>query len=106
MKHKFKEFLENLDYGELLDFSKQVKDKGSVVRKVLDDHIDVTERINSRVCATCGNQLDMNTKNLILHFGPEDFKKKASFCAFDCLEYFMDQLKSIEMKKIKNETKQ
>ena len=105
VRHKFKEFLEDLDYGELLEFNKQLKDKTSTVRKVLDDHIDVVEKINSRVCATCGNQLGMNTKNLVLHFGPEDFKKKATFCAFDCLEFFLEQLKSIEMKKEKAQLK-
>ena len=105
MKHKFKEFLENLDYNDLLEFQKQMKEKGSDMRTVLDNHIDVVERMSSRVCATCGNELNANTKNLTLHFGPEDFKKKASFCAFDCLDFFMEQLKSIEMKKIKQENK-
>ena len=101
MKHKFKEFLENLDYNEVLDFKKQIKASNSIIKEVLNNHIDVIERMNSRVCATCGNQLNSETKNLSLHFGPEDFKKKASFCAFDCLEFFLQQLKSIEMKKEK-----
>lgn len=101
MKHKFKEFLENLDYNEVLDFKKQVKAPNSTIKEVLNNHIDVIERMNSRICATCGNKLDLNTKNLTLHFGPEDFKKKASFCAFDCLEFFLQQLKQIEMKKEK-----
>ncbi len=103
MKHKFKEFLEDLEYGELLDLNKQLKDRGSEVRNILDNHIDVIERMNSRVCATCGNQLSTNTKNLTLFFGPEDFKKKASFCAFDCLEFFLTQLKQMELKKEKTE---
>jgi hypothetical protein len=68
---------------------------------VLDNHIDVVERINARVCATCGNQLDIRNKNLVLHFGPEDFKKKATFCAFDCLDFFLDQLRALELKKEK-----
>jgi len=103
MKHKFKEFLENLEYGELLDLNKQLKDKNSEITTVLKNHLDVVERINARVCATCGNELNHNTKNLTLHFGPEDFKKKASFCAFDCLDFFMNQLKQMEMKREKAE---
>ena len=103
MKHKFKEFLENLDYSEVLEFNKQVRDGESLMRKMVGDQIDVIEKINSRVCATCGDKLHENTKNLTLFFGPEDFKKKASFCAFDCLEYFLGQLKNIETKKVKNE---
>lgn len=101
MKHKFKEFLENLEYNEVLDFKKQIKEGNSTIKEVLNNHLDVMERMNSRVCATCGNQLNLDTKNLVLHFGPEDFKKKASFCAFDCLEFFLQQLKNIEMKKEK-----
>ena len=102
MKYKFKEFLENLDYNELLEFQKQMKEGNSTVKEVLTNHVDVVEKINSRVCATCGNQLDMTTKNLALHFGPENFKKKATFCAFDCLEFFLTQLKDIEIKKEKD----
>jgi hypothetical protein len=101
MKYKFKEFLETLDYHEVLEFQKQLKEKESTVRKVLSDHINVIERINARVCATCGNELQLQSKNLTLHFGPESFKKKASFCAFDCLEFFLDQLKTLELKKEK-----
>jgi len=99
MKYKFKEFLESLDYNELLDFKKQMKEGGSMIKDVLKNHVDVIEKINTRVCATCGNQLDIQTKNMALHFGPEDFKKKASFCAFDCLEFFLNQLKNVEKKK-------
>jgi len=104
VKHKFKEFLENLDYNEVLEFQRQVKDKESLIRTILNDHLSVIEKINARVCATCGNELNLQSKNLTLHFGPEDFKKKASFCAFDCLDFFMDQLKAIEMKKEKKTT--
>ncbi|MBN2421184.1 hypothetical protein JXB27_02800 [Candidatus Woesearchaeota archaeon] len=103
MKHKFKEFLEGLEYSELISLSKQIKEKGSEIRNVLENHLDVTEKINARVCATCGNQLNPGTKTLVLHFGPEDFKKKASFCAFDCLEFFLNHLKQIELKKEKAE---
>lgn len=103
MKHKFKEFLETLDYGEVMDFKKQIKASDSLMRKMVHDQIDVIERINARVCATCGHGLDMNTKNLTVHFGPEDFKKKATFCAFDCLEFFLGQLKQIEAKGEKHE---
>jgi len=105
MKYKFKEFLENLDYNEVLNFKKQMKESDSQMKEILSNHIDVIERINSRVCATCGNELNSDTKNLVLHFGPNDFKKKASFCAFDCLEFFLQQLKSIEMKKEKTEVR-
>jgi hypothetical protein len=28
-----------------------------------------------------------------LIFGPKDFRKKASFCALDCLEYFIEKIK-------------
>jgi len=105
MKHKFKEFLEELSYNELAEFDQQIKNKESVVRQVLANHIDVVERINARVCATCGSELSIPNSNLTLHFGPNDFKKKASFCAFDCLNFFTDQLKEIEMKKIKAEQK-
>jgi len=62
MKHKFKEFLENLDYNEVLDLKKQIKEPSSAIKDVLANHIDVIERMNSRICATCGNQLNINTK--------------------------------------------
>ncbi len=99
MKHKFKEFLENLDYNEVLELQKQLKAGDSNIKTILNNHVNVIERMNARVCATCGNELNISSKNLVLHFGPENFKKKASFCAFDCLEFFLEQLKNIEKKK-------
>ncbi|HME86849.1 MAG TPA: hypothetical protein VKE88_00365 [Candidatus Nanoarchaeia archaeon] len=101
MRDKFKEFLENLNYGELVELQTTMKNKESEISKILTNHIDVVERMNARVCASCGSQLNLQTKNLTLHFGPEDFKKKASFCAFDCLDFFISHLKDLEMKKEK-----
>jgi hypothetical protein len=98
--------LENLSYSEVLEFNKEIKNAISPVRKTLTDHIDVLERMNSRICATCGNQLSLQTKNLVLNFGPEDFKKRAHFCAFDCLDFFINQLRAVELKREKHEKAQ
>lgn len=46
---------------------------------------------SSRLCPVCHNTVDDGGLTLI--FGPKEFKQKASFCAFDCLEYFLSKLK-------------
>lgn len=93
-----KEVIDDLSYGELKELENNLK-KGSDIKDLLKDKIEVIEKRNARICATCGNPLDaFSLTNLSLMFGPEDFKKRASFCAFDCLEHFTIKLKNLHEK--------
>ena len=95
MARKFEEVFEVLDYNELMRF-KDDFDHGSIaIKKLLE--VKVKERLkeHERICATCSNNLNFyKSNNYTLIFGPDDFKKKASFCGLDCLEYFISKMKN------------
>ena len=95
--YRLKEFLDSLEHYELVRF-KQELEKGTLnLGKALQKKIKENEKKHAKCCTTCSNNLDpYNTNNYTLIFGPDDFKKKASFCGLDCLEYFLIKLKQMK----------
>ena len=92
-----KKFLDSLEHYELVRLKQQIE-KGSLdIEKEIGESITEHERKHAKFCATCSNSLDpYNTNNYTIVFGPDDFRKKASFCGLDCLEYFLTNLKRIK----------
>jgi hypothetical protein len=41
----------------------------------------------------CNSKIEPHTNSFILVFGSDDCRKKAHFCAVDCMEYFIAHLK-------------
>ena len=92
--YRFKEFLNSLEHYELEWFKKKIENGNLDIIKELQEKIKEHERKHASHCTTCSNTLDFyNTNNYTIIFGPDDFKKKASFCGMDCLEYFLTKLK-------------
>ena len=91
-----KQFLSSLEHYELTKLKQQLE-KGKIdFVKEINEKIKEHERKHEKFCVTCTNDLDpFNTYNFTILFGPEDFKKKASFCGQDCLEYFLLNLKQL-----------
>ena len=96
---RFKQFLNSLDHIELVNLKQQL-DKGSVdLDKEVKQKIQEHERKHHSFCATCSTDLDpFSDHSFTLLFGAEDFKRKASFCAQDCLEYFLTNYKEQKTK--------
>ncbi len=99
--YRFMKFLDSLEHYELVKL-KQGLEKGTLnVAKSIQEKIKEHEKKHSNYCTTCSSTLDYyNPNNYTIIFGPEDFKKKASFCGLDCLEYFL-----IKLKQMKKESK-
>ena len=98
-KRRLREVMDLLDYDELLKIKEDLNKGGDGVRILVENKIKEETKKHQRYCAVCANQLEpesMTTFTLL--FGPEDFKKKATFCAMDCLEYFMVGLKKVQAK--------
>ena len=103
--YRFKQFLNSLEHYELVKLKQQLEKGNFDVVKEIQKKIKEHEKNHANYCATCSNDLDpFNTNNYTLLFGPEDFKKKASFCGLDCLEYFLLNLK--QLKKGDNDAKE
>ena len=97
MSRKFEEVMDILDYNELMRFKNDLDSGGITTKKLLEEKIKMKLKEHEKICATCSSELKFyRASNYTLVFGPDDFKKKASFCGLDCLEYFI--LKMKEMK--------
>ena len=96
MAKRFEEVVDILDYNELMRFKSDLDSGAITIKKLLEENIKKKLKEHEKTCATCSNTLNFyKTSNYTIVFGPDDFKKKASFCGLDCLEYFINKLKTI-----------
>ncbi len=94
MEHAAKEVIGSLEYSELCRLRDDLKAGGIKLRKWINEGIKAFEHEHRETCSVCDSAIEptsISTATLI--FGPHDFRKKASFCATDCLEYFLRQVK-------------
>ena len=92
--YRLSKFLSMLEHYELVKLKQEMENGNLDVEKEVQENIKELEKKHAKYCATCSNTLNLyNTNNYTIIFGPEDFKKKASFCGLDCLEYFLIKLK-------------
>ena len=89
---KLRKIIENLGYEELMKLKKEMEN--GEFKKIIEQKIRNFETTHEKACSVCYNDLEpFSTSNYTLVFGPDDFRKKARFCAFDCLQYFLDNLR-------------
>ncbi len=94
MEKKINEILNKVDHDELLKIKKDIESGGSALKKIVDEKLKEVEARECRVCVSCGQEINPYAGEIFtLVFGPADFRKRASFCAIDCLEYFLEHLK-------------
>ncbi|MEK6983150.1 MAG: hypothetical protein AABX33_01125 [Nanoarchaeota archaeon] len=99
MGRKFEDVIDILEYDELRRFKNDLDTGAIMLKKLLEEKIKRKLKEHEKICATCTNDLNFyKANNYTLIFGPDDFKKKASFCGLDCLEYFILKLKDIKTK--------
>ena len=99
MNRRFEDVFDVLDYNELMRFKGDMDTGAVTIKRLLEEKIKRKLKEHEKVCATCSNNLNFyKTSNYTLVFGPDDFKKKASFCGLDCLEYFIIKMKEMRSK--------
>jgi len=99
MSRRFEEALDILDYNELMRFKNDFDNGAVLLKRLLEEKVKNKLKEHEKVCVTCSSSLNFyKIDNYTLVFGPDDFKKKASFCGLDCLEYFLTKLKEIKTK--------
>ena len=99
MAKRFEDMMDLLDYNELMRFKTDFDSGALTLKKLLEENIKKKLKEHEKICATCSNTLNFyKTNNYTLVFGPDDFKKKASFCGLDCLEYFIIKMKEMKEK--------
>lgn len=101
LRKKVSDVIGMLEYEELVDLQRDLFGGGTVIKQAVTNRIKAVNESQTRICATCGSAVNLGQNyEYTLIFGPKDLKKRASFCAVDCLEYFFAQLKSISEKRL------
>lgn len=89
--NKLARILENLDEKDLALLKKDLE--AGNIEKLINKKIQEKKEANfNKVCPVC--QAPIGAESLTLIFGPTGLRKKASFCALDCLEYFLNKIKT------------
>ena len=100
LKKHFRDVVEFIDYYDLLKMKKDLETGGMHMLKLIDEKIKEYQKQHHTFCAFCSSDIDPNNVNTYtLLFGPDDFKKKATFCGIDCMESFTKRLKEIKTTK-------
>ena len=103
MSKKVSEIIDMLNYEELVDLQRDLFGGGGSIKQVVNNRIKEVNDSQTKVCATCGGTVNLSVNHeYTLIFGPKDLKKRASFCAVDCLEYFFVQLKQLSEKRLQS----
>ena len=97
MSKRFEDVMDVLDYNELMRFKSDLDSGAITLKKLLEEKIKRRLKEHEKICAICSSDINFyKSSNYTLVFGPDDFKKKASFCGIDCLEYFITKLKGLK----------
>jgi len=96
--NNFNKFLEELNNDELELFEKDLKD--GYVQKYIDRKKEYL-RLKDKSCAVCGNIVDEEC--FVLTFGEPSIRKRAHFCGYDCMQYFIEKNIRKDIKSIKIE---
>jgi len=94
---KIKKLLEELDYYDLMLLKKDLDRGGFAIKKLVENNIRHKIQESDKFCTICGKKIDSNNAYVLI-FGPADFRKKASFCSLECLEFFIKGLKKQKIK--------
>lgn len=98
--NKLSKIINDLDYEELKLIKKDLE-LGNI-EKLVTIKIKEHEGVKSIICPVCHTIIqNPDDGAFTLFFGPAGFRKKASFCATDCLEYFINHIKNLSYNSIK-----
>lgn len=108
MKLKLHDAIGSLEYDDLVELHRDLKQGALNTRKMVEEKIVQKEKELGKHCVVCQNDIDPGlTGNYTLLFGPEGLRRKAQFCALDCLKYFLNDMerRKEEYKRRSMETK-
>ncbi len=93
----FNFFSKDLDTFELNILLKDLEESGGKrTGELIRKRLRQMKREQQKICVTCGKVLEPEDHKYTLLIGPDNFLKRASFCAIDCLDYFLKHLDGID----------
>jgi hypothetical protein len=99
MKRKLREVIDLLEYEELIRIKDDINKGGDGIKILVDNKIKDEIKKKNEFCAVCAAKVEPESSTkFTLTFGPEELKRTVSFCAIDCLEYFLNEIKKVKLK--------
>ncbi|MBU1198631.1 MAG: hypothetical protein KKF46_04360 [Nanoarchaeota archaeon] len=89
--NRLAKLIDRLDKEDLALIKKDLE-FGNIEKLINKKLLEKREEYSNQICPVC--QSDNMEEGFTLIFGPKGLRKKASFCALDCLEYFLQKLKA------------
>ncbi len=97
---RLRDVIDYLDSDELLRIKVDLEKGGIHLKDFVSIKLKERENLHRQICSNCQADIDPHSTSIYtLVFGPSDFKKKATFCGMDCLEYFLESIKEMKLKK-------
>lgn len=81
----------NASFDELNKMLNDLSSDSVHIKKLVASRLAELEEEKAIICATCGKKINTheNDNYFTLYFGPSTFRRRASFCALDCMQYFI-----------------
>ena len=99
MKRRLREVIDLLEYEELIRVKNDLNKGGDGIRILVENRMKTELKKQNQFCTTCASKIEPESNTRFsLTFGPEELKRTVSFCAMDCLEYFLNEIKKIKIK--------
>jgi len=93
MKLNIRDAIGSLDYDDLVKLNEDLREGGHEIRSMVEKNIVEKEKQSGKYCHVCQSEIDPHsTQNYTIMLGPEGLRRKASFCALDCMKYFISEL--------------
>ena len=103
-KKKFMDVIGSLEYEELIELQRDLFKGGSTIKNAVSNKLKEINITESRTCSSCGNNVNLRVTNeFTLIFGTAETKRRVSFCALDCMEYFTQNLKRLSAKRMQKQ---
>ena len=97
MKRRLREIVGLLEYDELIRMKDDLNKGGDSIRILVDNKIKEEVKKRNEFCVVCSNKVESESQTrFTLTVGPDEPERKVSFCAIDCLEYFISELKKVK----------
>lgn len=91
---RLREVMELLEFEELVRMRDDLCKGGDSLRILVDNRIKDEIKKMNEFCAVCAAKIEPESSTRFsLDIGPEGMKRRASFCAVDCLQYFLGEAK-------------
>lgn len=92
---KVRDVIDSLSLDELRKMKFDLESGGRHLRQLVERKIKELETRPMSQCVVCGKKIEDRDDNLTLLFGPDNFRRKATFCAHDCMDYFLNKQRGV-----------